>query len=104
VPFIRWSAHTRCCLDDIKQNPPDYALINTRFYGLSQLAARLMNRLGVRPVVLDHGTDSVGLPNPVVTHLIAAAEHFRTALLKRQRIDFYGVSKGSTLVACAFWY
>ena len=96
VPFVRWSAHTRRCLDDIKQNPPDYALINTRFYGLSQLAARLMNQMGIRPVLLDHGTDYVRLPNPVITQLIAAAEHLRTALLKRYQIDFYGVSKGSS--------
>lgn len=93
VPFICWSAHTRACLEEVVQMAPECALINMRFYGLSRLGARLMNRAGVRPVLLDHVSGHVTVSNPIASQLIIWQDFILTAWLKRFKIDFYGVSK-----------
>ena len=75
---------------------PECALINMRFYGLSRLGARLMNKAGVRPVLLDHVSGHVAVSNPIASQLIKWQDFILTAWLKRFKIDFYGVSKDVT--------
>ena len=96
MPFIKWSGHTRRCLKEIRRNPPDSALINTRLYGLSRLAARMMNECGLCPVLLDHGSSSIRFESALLTKVSAGVESFVTALIKRRKIAFFGISKESS--------
>ena len=96
VPFVAWTGRTRAALRHVDALQPDYSLINTRFYGLSRLGARRMGRLGVRSVLVDHGTNYVSVGSKLASRGIQALEHVLTERLKRLPVDFYGVSKGSS--------
>lgn len=96
APFIYWDSHTKACINKIKSLHPDYIMINTRLYGLSRYAVKLANSLGMRPVLLDHGTSHVALSNSLLSYLSAKAEHVVTQRLKMFDIDYYGISEQSS--------
>lgn len=96
IPFVRWNSQTRACLKRIEQLGTFSALINTRFYDLSRVAARLCKRCGVRPVLVDHGTGYIKFPNKLLSTAFVVAEHAVTTNLKRYPIDYYGVSKDAS--------
>lgn len=73
-----------------------HALINTRFYDLSRIAAKLCYDRGVRPVLIDHGTGYISFPSRVLSTASAVAEHLITMNLKRYPIDYYGVSRDAS--------
>lgn len=97
VPFVAWDRRTRGALRQVVTLHPDGAVINTRFYGFCRVAARLCNRrLGLTPVLIDHGTSYIHFDNPAAQWLISRAEDVTTALLKRYDIRYCGVSRGAS--------
>ena len=96
MPFVRWTAHTRACLSQLRQLDDFSALVNTRFYDLSRVAARLCRKRGVRPVLIDHGTGYISFPSKALSLVAKVAEHVITANLRRYPIDFYGVSRDAS--------
>lgn len=69
--------------------------VNTRFYPLSLVGARFARRHGLVPLVIDHGADYLTFGNAVIDVAVRAYEHVITALAKRSRPRFYGVSEAS---------
>lgn len=96
MPFIKRDAHTKACLERIEALGRFHALINTRFYDLSRAAVRLCKKLGVKPVLIDHGTGYITFPSKPLSLAFKVAEHAATALLLRSPVDCYGVSKDSS--------
>ena len=70
-------------------------VVNTRFYPLSLVGARFARRRGLVPLVIDHGADYLTFGNGAIDVAVRAYEHAITALLKRLRPSFYGVSEAS---------
>lgn len=70
-------------------------VVNTRFYSLSLVGARFARRRGLVPLVIDHGADYLTFGNGAIDVAVRAYEHAITALLKRLRPRFYGVSEAS---------
>lgn len=96
MPFVRKDGRYREVVARIKALGRFHALINTRFYDLSHIAARLCGEVGVRPVLIDHGTGYITFPSKVLSLASKAAEHAITARLKRCPIDYYGVSRDAS--------
>lgn len=96
IPFIKRDRHYRESRARLKALGSFNALINTRFYDLSQMAASLCHRMGVKPVLIDHGTGYIAFPSAILSFAAKTAEHLLTANLRRHPIDFYGVSKDAS--------
>lgn len=96
MPFARRNARNRALLTRLEDRAPFHALINTRFYDLSTQAARLCRRMGVRPVLIDHGTGYIKFESRVLSFASKTAEHAITANLKRYPVDYYGVSQDAS--------
>lgn len=74
----------------------DGVLINTRFYGMSLVGARIARKAGAPAIVLDHGADWLTMGNPIVDAAIKGYERMMTARVKRYHPTFAGISKKST--------
>lgn len=96
MPFAKRNSHNRALLTRLEDRAPFHALINTRFYDLSTLAARFCKRMGVRPVLIDHGTGYIKFESSLLSFASKTAEHAITANLKRFPIDYYGVSQDAS--------
>lgn len=96
MPFVRKDQRYRQVIARLKALGTFHALINTRFYDLSRIAAKLCKQMGIRPVLIDHGTGYITFPNKVLTRVSMAAEHALTANLRRYPIDYYGVSRDAS--------
>ena len=96
VPLVRKDAHYHLCMERLEQGGRVDVLINTRLYDLSYEAACLCERLGVHPVLIDHGTGYITFPNPILSTASKLAEHAVTARLRRYPISYYGVSRDAS--------
>lgn len=85
----------REALAHIREEAVDYVVVNTRFYPHSLEGVALAESLGVKPVVIDHGSAHLTMGNQIVDIGVAAVEHAMTGLMKRHEADYYGVSKAS---------
>ena len=111
LPF-RNALH-RALTADLRDAAVDFVVINTRFYPHSLNGVRLAESIGIRPVVIDHGSAHLTMGNKIVDVGVSVAEHMMTSLMKRHDVDYYGVSKASvkwlehfgidaTLFSCMF--
>ena len=82
----------------LKKYKFDLVLINTRFYPHTLYGVWLANKLGVRCIILDHGTSHITVGNALADWSFSVAEHTITFLEKRFCRSFFGVSK-----ACCEW-
>ena len=73
----------------------DVMLVNMRFYFISLYAVRLAKKMGVRCVMLDHGSSHLNTGGKLTTKLSEWFEHGITFLEKRYCKEFAGVSKAS---------
>lgn len=73
----------------------DGMLINTRFYLHSLLGVRLAKRCGIRPIILDHGSAYLSFGSPLADWVVARYEDLVTSYIRRQPVDFYGISEKS---------
>lgn len=70
----------------------DHVVVNTRFYPLSLFGAKFAKSLGIRPVVIDHGSAHITLGNRVIDAFVEAYEHHITRRIISADVDFYGIS------------
>lgn len=85
----------RAVMDELNARKLDGVLVNTRFYLHSLLGVRVAKRHGLRAVVLDHGSAYLTLGSSVLDWVIARYEDAITGYLRRQPVDFYGISQKS---------
>ena len=93
LPF-RNALH-RALTADLRDAAVDFVVINTRFYPHSLNGVRLAESIGIRPVVIDHGSAHLTMGNKIVDVGVSVAENMMTSLMKRHDVDYYGVSKAS---------
>lgn len=89
------NADYRAVMDELDARQIDGVLVNTRFYLHSLLGARIAKRHGLRAGVLDHGSAYLTLGAPMMDWVIARYEDVITSYLRRQPVDFYGISQKS---------
>lgn len=82
-------------IETIKSREFDYVLINTRFYPLSLIGAKIAKKNSITPVIIDHGSAYLTLGRPFFDFVIKIYEHLITTLLNRYRGDYYGISQAS---------
>lgn len=85
----------RTTMEDICSHSFDGILINTRFYFHTLLGVQVAQKQGLIPVVLDHGSAYLTFGNPVLDIFAHIYEHCITALVKRSKPVFYGISQKS---------
>lgn len=85
----------RSLMADLESRHVDGVLVNTRFYLHSLIGVQFAKRMGLRAVVLDHGSAYLTLGSKPLDWAIERYEDGITAWLKRRAVDFYGISKKS---------
>ncbi len=94
-PLLRGGAETDAARERVVAQAPDHIVVNTRFYPISLFGARLARDLGVRPVVIDHGSAHLTVGNRLADRAVEAVEHAMTRRILRFGGDYYGVSRAS---------
>jgi len=85
----------RSLMAELESRHVDGVLVNTRFYLHSLIGVQFAKRMGLRAVVLDHGSAYLTLGSRPLDWVIERYEDGITAWLKRRAVDFYGISKKS---------
>lgn len=93
LPLPKRNAEFRKLMNELERAPIDALCINTRFYPHSLIGAKLAREKGIRPIVIEHGSDYLTLGNPFFDAVIKRYEHHMTSKLKRFDPDFYAVSQ-----------
>ena len=94
-PVPKLNAISRKLWKHVECQQFDGVLVNARFYIHSLRGIRLAKKLGITPVVLDHGSAFLSFSNPVIDPLVRTYERLITTLGKRLHPDYYGVSSKS---------
>ena len=94
-PVLKPSRQLRNFCRTFREKKFDGAVVQTRFYPLSLKAVRLATKTGVRTVVIDHGSAHLAFSSPLIQKVGNIYEHAITALVKRRRPLFCGVSEMS---------
>lgn len=96
-PVPKFGAGYRAALDGLARESPDYVVVNTRFYPLSLTGLAFARKLGVAPVLIEHGSAHLTMGSAPVNAVVEAVEHTMTALGKRYRPACYAVSKKASI-------
>lgn len=94
-PVPKLNAISRKLWKHVECQQFDGVLVNARFYIHSLRGITLAKKLGITPVVLDHGSAFLSFSNPVIDPLVRTYERLITAMGKRFHPDYYGVSSKS---------
>ena len=94
-PVPKLNAISRKLWKHVECQQFDGVLVNARFYIHSLRGIRLAKKLGITPVVLDHGSAFLSFSNPVIDPLVRTYERLITAMGKRFHPDYFGVSSKS---------
>ncbi len=95
-PFLKTNGRLRAFMKEFRKRTFDLMFVNVRFYTLSLYAVRLAKRMGVRCVLLDHGSSHVNTGGKLTTKLGELYEHMITMLEKRYCKEFACVSRQGT--------
>lgn len=93
LPWPKKNAEFRRIIADLENEQIDHICINTRFYPHSLIGAKLSQKKGLTPVVIEHGSDYLTLGNALLDMIIKRYEHYMTNRLKRFKPAFYAVSQ-----------
>ncbi len=94
-PVLKFGKKLRDFTKDFKKRSFDIMLVNIRFYVMSLYAVRLAKKMGLRCVLLDHGSSHLNTGDALTTILSEIFEHGITFLEKIYCKEFAGVSKTS---------
>lgn len=92
MPVPRCNSSFRRLLNEVSSRSYDGILVNTRFYLHSLVGLKMAKRLGLRPVLCEHGSAYLTFGNALLDKAVVAYEHTITALVKRYSPDAYAVS------------
>lgn len=91
-PFLKMGKKKREWTKKLKKKQFDVFLVNTRFYPLSLYGVRLAHKMGVRCILLDHGTSHLNTGNGITSKIGEWYEHGITLLDKMYCKEYAGVS------------
>lgn len=93
LPLSRKNGEHAALLWELEEWAPDYVIVNTRFYAHSIVGLDFARRLGVRPVLIEHGSAYLTLGNPLADVVLRDYEHAMTRRVRRYGPACYGVSQ-----------
>lgn len=92
-PVLKKNKKLRAFSKEFQKKHFDVMLVNTRFYFLSLWAAKIAKKMGVRCIILDHGSAHINTGNKITSAVGQVYEHWITAREKRYCREFAGVSR-----------
>lgn len=92
LPLLKHGRELDAMRREVQALDLDGMLINTRFYQTTPFALALSKSMGLRALVLDHGSSYVGFGVPGVDAVVHAYERWMTGRAKAFEPDFYGIS------------
>lgn len=95
LPLPKPSAVRRELLKELSAREFDGVLVNARFYPHSLLGMKIARTRGLAPLVLDHGSAYLSFSNPLLDPCVRIYEHVMTALGKRYKPRYFGISHKS---------
>lgn len=95
LPLPKPSAVRRELLKELDAREFDGVLVNARFYPHSLLGMKTARAKGLAPLVLDHGSAYLSFSNPLLDSCVRIYEHVMTALGKRYKPRYFGISHKS---------
>ncbi|WP_407417446.1 glycosyltransferase family 4 protein [Paratractidigestivibacter faecalis] len=95
LPLPKPSAVRRELLKELSARELDGVLVNARFYPHSLLGMKIARARGLAPLVLDHGSAYLSFSNPLLDPCVRIYEHVMTALGKRYKPRYFGISHKS---------
>lgn len=95
LPLPKPSAVRRELLKELGAREFDGVLVNARFYPHSLLGMKIARAKGLAPLVLDHGSAYLSFSNPLLDPCVRIYEHVMTALGKRYKPRYFGISHKS---------
>ena len=93
LPLSQKNGEHAGLLRELQEWAPDYVIVNTRFYAHSIVGRDFARRLGVRPVLIEHGSAYLTLGNPLADAVLRGYEHAMTRRVRRYGPACYGVSQ-----------
>jgi glycosyltransferase involved in cell wall biosynthesis len=97
-PIPKINSEYRALIKKLKDEKLDYFIVNTRFYPISLIGAKLGRQAGKPVLLIEHGTDHFTVGNAFFDFFGLIYEHALTWYVKRFVDKFYGVSK-----SCSTW-
>ena len=98
LPIIIPNKRNREIIAKLKQLRLDGAIVQTRFYPLSIIAARFLKKADIPFILIEHGTGHFDFSNPLINKVGEWYEHLITWYIKKKCDMFYGVSE-----SCCKW-
>lgn len=95
LPLPKPSTVRRELLKELSAREFDGVLVNARFYPHSLLGMKIARARGLAPLVLDHGSAYLSFSNPLLDSCVRIYEHVMTALGKRYKPRYFGISHKS---------
>lgn len=92
LPLLKHGRELDAMRREVRALDLDGMLINTRFYQTTPFALALSKDMGLRALVLDHGSSYVGFGILGVDAVVHAYERWMTSRAKAFDPDFYGIS------------
>lgn len=95
LPLPKPSAVRRELLKELSAREFDGVLVNARFYPHSLLGMKIARARGLAPLALEHGSAYLSFSNPLLDPCVRIYEHVMTALGKRYKPRYFGISHKS---------
>ena len=95
LPLPKPSTVRRELLKELSAREFDGVLVNARFYPHSLLGMKIARARGLAPLVLEHGSAYLSFSNPLLDPCVRIYEHVMTALGKRYKPRYFGISHKS---------
>ena len=92
-PLPKRNAEYRAAMELLIKSCPNYVVVNTRFYPLSLTGLSFARKLGIAPVLIEHGSAHLAMGGRATNAIVEAVEHAMTTLDTLQRPRCYAVSK-----------
>lgn len=92
-PLPKRNAEYRAAMERLIKSRPSYVVVNTRFYPLSLTGLSFARKLGVVPVLVEHGSAHLAMGGRATSTIVEAVEHVMTVLDKLKHPTCYAVSK-----------
>ncbi len=92
-PVLKNNKRTKQVRRELLSKHFDLMLVNMRFYFISLWALKLAKKMGVRAVMLDHGSSHLNTGSKLTTKMSEWFEHWITWREKKYCKDFAGVGK-----------
>lgn len=91
-PVPKCGSLLRSCLESVRNRDIDFVVVNTRFYLHSLIGLTFARQMGIRPLLIEHGSAHLTMGGGALDRIVAVYEHVITCFVKHADPAFYAVS------------